>query len=94
MICRQCDKEFDGTSNQVYCSADCRTQATKEAAIARKEERRRLRRKKASKNCIVCGAKLSMYGYGNTCDIHSNPKSLSPLLKKIRDYHENNNARH
>lgn len=82
--CVWCDKEFLGSAKQTYCSASCRMAANEEAAARRREAARRERRKAAEKTCVVCGAKLSMYGHGNTCAAHIPPKPLSDILKQIR----------
>jgi hypothetical protein len=82
--CARCDKEFLEAKGQTYCSPACRIAANEEATNRRREEARRARRKAADKRCVVCGAQLSMYGYGNTCAAHINPKPLSDVLKQIR----------
>jgi hypothetical protein len=82
--CGRCDREFNGTKSQLYCSTSCRLAANEEAAARRREDARRLRRKAAEKRCTVCGATLSMYGHGNTCAAHISLKPLSDVLKQIR----------
>lgn len=82
--CARCDKDFVGSKSQVYCSDSCRIAAQAEAAARRREDARRARRKAAEKRCVVCGAQLSMYGYGNTCAQHTDPKPLSNIIKQIR----------
>jgi hypothetical protein len=82
--CVRCDREFLGAKSQTYCSPSCRMAANEEAAAQRREEARRERRRAADKRCVVCGAKLSMYGHGNTCAAHVPPKPLSDILKQIR----------
>lgn len=82
--CVWCDREFIGAKGQTYCSPSCRIDANIEASNRRREEARRARRRAAEKRCVVCGAQLSMYGYGNTCASHINPKPLSDILKQIR----------
>lgn len=82
--CVRCEKSFVGSKSQVYCSPACRMAANEEAAKKRREEARRERRRVAKKRCIVCGAQLSMYGYGNTCAQHTNPKPLSDTIREIR----------
>lgn len=68
----------------MYCSPTCRMAANEEAAKKRRESARRARRKAAKKHCVVCNAELSMYGYGNTCAQHADPKPLSDVIKQIR----------
>jgi len=79
-----CHDEFIASKGQMYCSFPCRIAANQEATVIRKEVARRERRKAAAKRCVMCGALLSMYGVGNTCATHSNPNSLSDILKQIR----------
>ena len=82
--CAFCGHDFVATKGQQYCSDDCRIKANKEATERRKEEARRKRRKNADRSCIVCGAKLSMYGHGNTCAAHINPKPMSDIIRQIK----------
>jgi len=82
--CLWCNREFLPSKGQLYCSLLCRNDANEEAILARREHARRLRRKAAKRKCVVCGTVLSMYGVGNTCSMHTNPNSLSDILKEIR----------
>ena len=90
--CLWCDERFQPVNNQVYCSVECRTQATKHTAIQRRAHKRRTKRMKSKRKCVVCGAHLSMYGQGNTCSNHTSPTAVSSLLKDIRNRYENGNS--
>lgn len=78
--------------NQVYCSSECRQQAIKNAAMKKREHKRRLKRMQKRPCCKVCGAYLSIYGQGNTCSNHSHPQILSNVLKGIRNKYENGDS--
>lgn len=54
------------------------------ASVKRKLEAKRERRRKANKSCTVCGTKLSIYGEGNTCSLHTNPRRLASTLDEIK----------
>jgi hypothetical protein len=83
--CLWCYQEFAQTKRgQLYCSSECRVFANEDTALLRKESIRRQRRKASAKKCVVCGAKLSMYGIGNTCSVHINPKLLSATISQIK----------
>ena len=83
--CIRCDKEIVSSStSRTYCSDTCRMAANADAAAERREAARRERRRIADRRCVVCDAKLSMYGHGNTCAAHVNPKPLLTLLKHVK----------
>jgi hypothetical protein len=80
-----CDSEFEGNERTMYCSELCRAQARRRSVEENRRRRRIQNRKLASKKCIVCGTILSIYGVGNTCDAHTDPKVLRKILKDIRE---------
>jgi hypothetical protein len=82
--CLWCFSEFDGHHVQLYCSQECRMMAAEESTHKRREEERRERRRKANKCCIVCGAKLSIYGEGPTCSNCLNPRPIKNVLSQLK----------
>lgn len=58
--------------------------AAAESTRKRRDEERRERRRKANKCCIVCGARLSIYGEGSTCSACLNPKPLKSILGQLK----------
>lgn len=83
--CQWCDEGFDGPARQIYCSSECREEATKYAAAKKRVERRRRRRASLNKKCKVCGARLSMYGDGDVCAAHNNDtRSFMRFLMEVK----------
>jgi hypothetical protein len=86
-ICNWCNKSFSPTvSYQIYCSSECRTDATKEKINERHRVLKRKKRKEKPRYCISgCGVKLSIYNddkYCNNCLIDN--KQVDKKIKEIR----------
>ena len=86
-LCSWCDSTFRPTvSYQIYCSPECRTQATKEKILERHKVLRRQKRKDKQRVCAAgCGTILSMYNdskYCDNCIIHQS--LVDKKLKEIR----------
>jgi ribosomal protein S14 len=84
--CNWCDTQFQTKlSYQIYCSPECREQATREK-IAEKYNRERIKKRGSKiRLCKSCGTSLSIYNeftICNTCE--SNPDELSQILKEIK----------
>lgn len=84
--CQWCDTHFETKiSYQIYCSAPCREQATKEKITQRYAISRRNKRIGKPRKCKSCGSNLSMYNEDvlcQTCII--NPSEVSKALKDIK----------
>lgn len=84
--CQWCDTHFETQiSYQIYCSAPCREQATKEKITQRYAISRRNKRIGKPRKCKSCGSNLSMYNEDvlcQTCII--NPSEVSKALKDIK----------
>jgi hypothetical protein len=82
-------------SYQIYCSAECREQATKEKIIDRHKVLRRKKRLNKTRMCSGgCGTKLSIYNDDTLCNVCSvNNKQVVKKIKEIRglmhDYEDN-----
>lgn len=85
--CQWCDKVFETIiSYQIYCSPNCRDEATKEKIAARYIISRRQKRKGKERKCKSCGEGLSIYNDENLCvKCTVNPSDVSKALKQIKD---------
>lgn len=93
-FCDWCDKEFDKkTSKQIYCSAECRDEASKVKIMERYFIEKRKKRKGKVRMCAGgCGTKLSMYNDESICDacmIHK--KRLSSFMKEVTEFFDYDN---
>lgn len=84
--CQWCDNQFEASvSYQIYCSPECREQATREKIAERYARNRITKRSKKNRKCKSCGSNLSMYNDEQTCtacDI--NPSDVSKILKEMK----------
>ena len=89
--CSRCDKKFNPkVSYQIYCSNQCRDEATKEKIAERYQITRRQKRIGKKRLCLGgCGIKLSIYnddGFCTNCNVSK--KSVDKMLKEIKGYFE------
>lgn len=84
--CQWCDSVFETTiSYQIYCSSNCREDATKEKISQRYAKTRRNNRKGKDRLCKSCGVKLSIYNDDTLCqNCLVNPSDLSKALRDIK----------
>jgi hypothetical protein len=86
-LCSWCENNFKPTvSYQIYCSAQCRDEATKEKILERHRVLRRQKRKDKVRMCAGgCGIKLSIYNDDSMCNSCSiNSKQVDKKIKEIR----------
>ena len=85
--CQWCDNSFETKiSYQIYCSAECREQATKEKISQKYAIKRREKMMKKRRNCKACGSPLSAYNDDPVCHSCSvNPKDVLKVLKELKD---------
>ena len=85
--CNWCDKEFKtDISYQIYCSVECREQATKEKIAARYIISRRQKRIGKPRLCKSCNDRLSIYNDESLCGrCQVNPGDVTKALKQIKD---------
>lgn len=86
--CSWCDNQFEtNISYQIYCSVECREQATKEKIAERYALTRRKRMHTKTRLCKSCGIKLSAYNDETLCQsCLVDPKEVSKTIKEIKGY--------
>jgi predicted nucleic acid-binding Zn ribbon protein len=84
--CQWCDAAFESQVNyQVYCSPECREEATKEKIAQRYAIERRHKRMGKSRLCKLCESRLSAYNDDQLCfSCLINPKDVTKTLKEIK----------
>jgi len=84
--CQWCDHSFESDiSYQIYCSVECREQATREKISARYNHTRRVRRKGKARPCKSCEKQLSIYNDGDLCEnCLADPRDVKGALRDIR----------
>jgi hypothetical protein len=84
--CQWCDDPFEPkVGYQIYCSSECREEATKEKIAQRYLVARRNKMMGKKRECKSCGSPLSAYNDDPIC--HGcliNPIEVSRALKEIR----------
>ena len=93
-LCKWCDTYFKpSVSYQIYCSAQCRSIATKEKIAERHKALKVQKRKGKVRKCTAnCGTILSIYNDSKYCD-HCliDQKQVDKILKQIKNMGENGN---
>lgn len=85
--CSWCSNYFTASvSYQIYCSTECRDEATKEKIVERHKATRRQKRNSKERVCAgKCGTKLSIYNDHIFCDnCYINQKEVNKKIKEIR----------
>lgn len=84
--CQWCNNQFSTkVSYQIYCSPECREQATKEKISERYALTRRQKRQGKNRVCKSCDTKLSIYNDDLLCDnCLVNPQDVLKALKEIK----------
>lgn len=85
--CSWCGNDFKATvTYQIYCSAVCRSEATKEKIAERHKILRRQKRKNKERVCSGgCGTKLSVYNDNTLCDsCYVSKKDWNKKIKEIK----------
>lgn len=84
--CEWCDHTFESeVSYQIYCSVDCREQATKEKISQRYAIARRNNRIGKDRKCKSCSAPLSVYNDEDLCQVCLiNPSEVTKALREIK----------
>ena len=89
--CEWCDNSFDTKSkNQIYCSIECRTEATKQKVVQRYKITKAKDRVGKDRRCAGgCNTLLSIYNDNGFCDTClTNNKKLDKTLKEIKGLFE------
>lgn len=86
--CQRCDVHFETkVSYQIYCSTECREQATKEKIAQRYALTRRSRRVGKERKCKSCNIPLSVYNDEDLCSECSvNPLDVKKALREIKGF--------
>lgn len=95
-ICGWCSQEFEAkVSYQVYCSVECRENATKDKIAERYQINRIKNRVSKKRKCSGgCGTYISIYndnGFCTTCMV--NKRKVDQMLKELKglfDYEQEN----
>lgn len=84
--CEWCGNQFNtSVSYQIYCSVECREQATKEKIAERYAVTRRKKRFGKVRSCKSCQQPLSAYNDEPLCQsCLINPTDVSKALREIR----------
>jgi len=85
-ICQWCDEPFDpNVKYQIYCTPECREQATKEKILERYAINRRNKLMRKDRKCKSCGSQLSAYNDDVLCQsCIVNPAEVNKALKRIK----------
>ena len=88
-LCERCDNNFNPkVSYQIYCSTECRDDATKEKIAERYLITRRQKRLGKVRKCLGgCDVSLSIYndsGFCSSCNVSK--KAVDKMLKEIKGY--------
>ena len=85
--CSWCNTQFvANVSYQVYCSSNCREQATKEKIADRHKAIKRQKRNEKLRMCAgKCGTRLSAYNDHTLCNnCYINTKEVNRKIREIR----------
>jgi hypothetical protein len=82
--CNWCDSGFESTvSYQIYCSAECRSEATKEKVAIKYAQKRRKNAK--NRKCKSCETPLSIYNDDVLCPVCIIiPSEVAKALKDVK----------
>lgn len=86
--CQWCDQTFESkVKYQIYCSPECREEATREKIAQRYAIARRNKRINQKRACKDCGSTLSAYNDDPICfSCTVNPKEVSKTLREIKGF--------
>lgn len=88
-LCSRCDKKFtQKVSYQIYCSKECREEATKEKIIERYQVTKRQKRKGKKRLCLGgCNTLLSIYNDSGFCaNCNVSKKAVDKMLKEVKGF--------
>lgn len=90
-ICAWCSHEFNPkVSYQIYCSPDCRNQATKDNILKKYQVSRIKNRSTKERRCAGgCGSVLSIYNSSSLCSTCTvNKKKVDKMIKELKGLFE------
>lgn len=88
-FCSWCDKDFyQKSTKQIYCSVECRQEASKQKILERYEIEKRKKRVGKEKKCAGgCGTYLSIYNDVGMCDnCLVNKKRFNNFIKELKGH--------
>ena len=87
-ICDWCGNDFEpNVSYQIYCSVECRENATKAKVSERYQAKRRQKLAGKKRRCGQCGVLLSSYNSDNLCgSCVINKKQVDKALKELKGF--------
>ena len=95
--CSWCSNRFaPNVPYQIYCSAGCREEATKEKIVERHKENKRKKNSQKNRLCAAnCGTKLSIYNDHTLCNsCYVDKKQVNKKIREIKvfmhDYQNDN----
>lgn len=95
--CSWCSNRFaPNVPYQIYCSAGCREEATKEKIVERHKENKRKKNSEKNRVCAAgCGTKLSIYNDHTLCNsCYVDKKQVNKKIREIKvfmhDYQNDN----
>jgi hypothetical protein len=85
--CQWCDNAFaTDISYKIYCSPECREEATKDKIAQKYAQKRRVKMMSKKRFCKSCNSPLSAYNDDSICHACSvNPKDVAKALKELKD---------
>jgi hypothetical protein len=89
--CAVCDQEFNPNSTkQIYCSTECRQQASKQKITERYEKEKVRKRIGKTRRCAGgCGTVLSIYNDTGMCDnCLEHKKRVGSFMRELKNYFE------
>lgn len=87
--CAVCDQEFaQNSSKQIYCSVECRQQASKQKITERYEKEKIRKRIGKNRRCAGgCGTMLSIYNDSGMCDnCLEHKKRVAGFMRELKNY--------
>lgn len=87
--CSWCDEEFSPSSDkQIYCSPECRQQASKEKIIERNKAEKIKNRIGKDRVCAGgCGTILSIYNDEGICEVCiEHKRKVNKVMKELKGY--------
>ena len=95
--CSWCSNRFaPNVPYQIYCSAVCREEATKEKIVEKHKENKRKKNSEKNRVCAAgCGTKLSIYNDHTLCNsCYVDKKQVNKKIREIKvfmhDYQNDN----
>ena len=84
--CQWCDNAFvTDISYKIYCSPECREEATKDKIAQKYAQKRRVKMMSKKRLCKSCNSQLSVYNDSQTCQkCITNPLDVKKALKEIK----------